>query len=66
VEGETVREVVEHLDERFPGIKARLCDGDKLQPSIAVIVDGHTSTLKMRHRLDENSEVHFVIAISGG
>jgi hypothetical protein len=30
------------------------------------MVDGQISNLKMRERLEEDSEVHFVIAISGG
>ena len=66
VGGETVGELIKNLDTLHPGIKERLCDGDRLRPSIAVIVDGSTSTLKLRQRLDEASEVHFVISISGG
>lgn len=66
VQGETVQRVIENLEDQYPGIKARLCDGDRLRPSIAVIVDGSTSGLKLRHRLRESSEVHFVISISGG
>lgn len=66
IEGETVRQVIENLDALFPGIKARLCDGDRLRPSISVVVDGQTSHLKLRQRLNETSEVHFVVVISGG
>jgi sulfur-carrier protein len=66
VEGNTVRQVIDNLDKRYPGLKDRLCDGDRLRPSISIVVDGHTSTLKLRHRLEESSEVHFVISISGG
>jgi molybdopterin synthase sulfur carrier subunit len=66
VDGETVRAVIESLENIYPGIKARLCDEDRLRPSIAVVVDGQISTLKLRHRLRADSEVHFVIAISGG
>lgn len=66
VDGNTVQQVVENLEILYPGIKERLCDGDQLRPSIAVVVDGHTSTLKLRHRLKGSSEVHFVISISGG
>lgn len=66
VDGETIRDVIENLDHLHPGMKERLCDGDHLRPSISVVVDGSTSTLKLRHRLTEASEVHFVMAISGG
>lgn len=66
VEGHTVRQVIDNLEKRYPGIKDRLCDGDRLRASISVVVDGDTSTLKLRHQLEESSEVHFVISISGG
>jgi molybdopterin synthase sulfur carrier subunit len=66
IKGDTVRQVIENLESKYPGIKERLCDGETLRPSISIVVDGHTSTLKLRHRLRESSEVHFVIAISGG
>lgn len=66
VEGHTVQQVIENLDRLYPGIKEGLYDGDRLRPSISIVVDGNTSTLKLRHRLQESSEVHFVISISGG
>jgi len=66
VEGETVRQVIDNLERLYPGMKEGLCDGDRLRPSIAIVVDGQTSSLKLRHRLEESSEVHFVISISGG
>jgi sulfur-carrier protein len=66
VEGDTIRDVIDNLDKLYPGLKERLCDGDRLRPSIAIVVDGRTSTLKLRERLQESSEVHFVISISGG
>ncbi|HJS18414.1 MAG TPA: MoaD/ThiS family protein [Anaerolineales bacterium] len=66
VEGDTIRDVIDNLDKLYPGLKERLYDGDRLRPSIAVVVDGRTSTLKLREKLQASSEVHFVISISGG
>ena len=66
VPGETVRAVIANLDERYPGIEARLCADGRLQPNIAVVVDGVVSRQRLRQRLTEMSEVHFVPAISGG
>jgi len=66
VYGFTVRAAIENLESQFPGIKERLCEGDKIRPNISVFVDGMITHLKMRERLKETSEVHFVIAISGG
>jgi sulfur-carrier protein len=64
--GENVRQVIDQLEARYPGIKARLVEDDRLRPAIAVIVDGSASHQKLRHKLEETSEVHFLPAISGG
>ena len=66
VNGSTVREAIENLEVQFPGIKERLCENEKIRPNISVLVDGHVTHLKIRERLKETSEVHFVVAISGG
>jgi molybdopterin synthase sulfur carrier subunit len=66
VAGSTVREAIENLEAKYPGIKERLCEGEKIRPNISVMVDGQVSHLKMREKLTDDSEVHFVIAISGG
>lgn len=66
VSATSVREAIQSLEAEFPGIQDRLCEGDKIRPNISVFVDGQISHLKMREKLSEESEVHFVIAISGG
>ena len=66
VSGSSVREAIESLEAEYPGVKERLCEGDKVRANISVMVDGQTSHLKMREPLDDDSEVHFLIAISGG
>ena len=66
VTGETVRDAIDDLERQFPGIKERLCEGDKVRANISVVVDGHVAPLKIREKLEPESEVHFVIAISGG
>jgi len=66
VTGSTVREAIERLELQFPGIKERLCENEKIRPNISVLVDGHVTPLKIRERLQETSEVHFVVRISGG
>jgi sulfur-carrier protein len=66
VSASSVREAIHSLEAEFPGIKNRLCEGEKIRPNISVFVDGQISHLKMREKLSEGSEVHFVIAISGG
>lgn len=66
VEGKTIREVLNNLDLIYPGFKARICDDDQIRPNIAVYVDGALTREGMRQQVMEDSEVHFLPAISGG
>jgi len=66
VPGETVQDVIGELDRRYPGVQARLCDQAQLRSNLSVFVDGVASRPRLRHRLTDASEVHFVPAISGG
>lgn len=67
VPGETVRQAIASLEQLYPGIQSRLCDEDgRLRSNLALVVDGVVSQQRMRHKLAETSEVHFLPAISGG
>lgn len=66
VEGGTVRELVETLEEQFPGIRARLCQGDELAPSLQVSIDSAMNTQGLRAKVTPGSEVHFLPAFGGG
>jgi molybdopterin converting factor small subunit len=64
--GASVREVIKELEQRYPGMKARLVEHDRLRPNITLVVDGVTSQKRLRERVAPGSEIHFVPAISGG
>lgn len=66
VEGRTLRQAIDVLESRYPGLKARLVLDDRLRPEISAVVDGTISSLGLRQPLAENSEVHLLPAISGG
>jgi sulfur-carrier protein len=68
VEGGTVGEVIDHLEAAYPGIKACLCDGDRLRSNLSVVVDGEVirRAQALRTRVSASSEVHIIPAISGG
>ena len=66
VTGSSVREAIDSLESQYPGVKDRLCEGEKVRPNISVMVNGEISHLRMREKLQADSEVHFVIAVSGG
>jgi molybdopterin synthase sulfur carrier subunit len=64
--GRTVGEVIDHLEARFPGVKARLIEGGELRPHIAVAIDGDVSPEGLEQDVQEASEIHFIPALSGG
>jgi len=66
VSGRTVREVIASLDERYPGVEARLCEGDGLAGTLAVAINGKLSRRGLFQRVTESDEVRFVPAIEGG
>lgn len=66
IPAQTVAEVVEELERRFPGVRARLCAGEQLAPGLQVSVD-HTLTRQgLLAQLSPASEVHFLPAFGGG
>jgi sulfur-carrier protein len=66
VRGATIGEIIDNLEQLFPGIKSRLCDAGGLKPGLAVSVDTQLARFGLSQAVAENSEVHFLPAISGG
>jgi molybdopterin converting factor small subunit len=66
VDGKTLRQIVAALEERFPGTKRWLCEGDNLRPGVAAAIDGEVATMGLIQPVPSNAEVHFIPALSGG
>jgi len=66
VPGTTVGEAIAELEMCFPGTMARLCEAGRLRANFVVVVNGTVSRMRLRQKLDEDSEVHFVPQVSGG
>ena len=65
VDAATVDEAIERLDERWPGMRDRLCEpGPVLRPHINVYVDRERASLETP--LEPGSRVDVLAAISGG
>lgn len=65
VDAATVAEAIERLDERWPGLRDRLCEpGPVLRHHINVYVDAERAELQTP--LDSHSRVDVIAAISGG
>jgi molybdopterin synthase sulfur carrier subunit len=66
VPGATVGQIIEALERAYPGMKARLCDGSVLRRGLTVAVDTQVARLGLAQPVSDESEVHFIPAISGG
>jgi molybdopterin synthase sulfur carrier subunit len=65
VDAPTVDEAITSLDERWPGLRDRLCEpGPVLRPHINVYVDSRRAGLETP--LEPRSRVDVIAAISGG
>ncbi len=66
LEARNVRQVIDRLDELYPGMKARLVEDGQIRSNLAVAIDGEVARMGLLERVGETSEVHFVPAIGGG
>ena len=66
VSGRTVAQAIDALEALYPGAKARLCDGDHLDHTVAVSVDGKIARLGLRAPVKAESEIRFLPVIEGG
>ncbi len=65
VDAATVADALDELEERWPGLRDRLCEpGPALRQHIHVYVDRERAELDTK--LEPRSRVHVVAAISGG
>ena len=65
IDAATVDEAIAQLDERWPGLRDRLCEpGPALRPHIHAYVDGERAALDTP--LAVGSRVDVIAAISGG
>ena len=66
VTASSVREIVVQLEQRFPGVRDRLCQGDELRLGLSVSVGSQISNLGLYQKVPADAEVHFIPAIGGG
>lgn len=66
VTGRNVGQIIDALEQRFPGFKDQLLDNGELKASVAVSIDGEMGTGGLLDRVKDSSEVFFIPAIGGG
>ncbi len=64
--GRTVRQVIDALEELYPGTKGRLCVAGRLKAEVMVSVDGRAARLGLAQPVGEQSEIRFLPVVSGG
>ena len=66
IEGTNMRQIVNGLEQLYPGMKESLVEEGELKSNIAVDIDGELARMGLLEKVGEDSEVHFVPAIGGG
>jgi molybdopterin synthase sulfur carrier subunit len=69
VDATTVRDILDRLDERYPGFRARVCEeSGELRRFINIFVDGEDVRFldNLATQVPERAEVSIVPAIAGG
>ena len=66
LEARNVRQLIDKLDQLYPGIKEKLVEENRIRPNLAVSIDSEMARMGLLEKLGEDSEVHFVPAIGGG
>ncbi|HLH75786.1 MAG TPA: MoaD/ThiS family protein [Candidatus Binataceae bacterium] len=64
--GRTLGQIIKDLDRQFPGLASKLVEADHLKQSLAASVDGELAVAGLFEAVEEQSEIHFLPAISGG
>jgi molybdopterin synthase sulfur carrier subunit len=66
IAGATLREVIDNLEEMFPGIKERLVQDDRIKVGMEAVVGEQPTREGLRAKVAEDAEVHFIPHIAGG
>ncbi|MGE0135537.1 MAG: MoaD/ThiS family protein [Dehalococcoidia bacterium] len=66
VEGATLRQVVDNLDARYPGIKELVVQDGRVRPGLALAINGEIATTGLMAKVPDEAEVQILPAIGGG
>ena len=64
--GETIRELLDDLDRRYPGIRFRMVDEqDRVRPHMRIFVNG-TAVGDLGREIGSDDDIQIIQALSGG
>ena len=64
--GSTLRQVIADLDRQCPGSAARLVSDDRIQPGLAISIDGTVTSRGLLAQVSPTSQIHILPAFGGG
>lgn len=62
----SLKQIIDALERKFPGIAERVCDEGQIAAGLAVSIDGDISSRGLLAPVSATSEIHFLPAIGGG
>ena len=66
VDAPNLKQVIDCLEELYPGLKSRLLEDGQLRSNLAVAIDGEVARVGLLEKVQAENEVHFIPAIGGG
>ena len=66
IPGDTLRELLDNMEKRYPGVRRVLVQEELIREDIAVAIDGEISHQGLFQLIGKHSEVHFIPAVAGG
>lgn len=66
VTGGTLRGVMDQLEARFPGVRDRLCEDDRIRPGFSVVIGAEMVGPSLLQPVPADAEVHFLRSVGGG
>jgi len=66
VGGNTLAEVIDQLEEQYPGLKSRMSEGGKLRRGLAAFVNDQSPNAGLQTTVGPDDEIYFAPAIAGG
>lgn len=65
-EGSNLRELIDDLDSRYPGLKSALVENDLVRSQFVVAIGGEVYHQGLFQTLGQSKEVHIIAAVAGG
>lgn len=66
VNGRSLREVIDGLEQRWPGVRDKLCADGQIKPGISVSIGDRIVSHGLASAVEPDGEIHFLPAIGGG